>query len=196
MLHLKNYFRVHDYSENLKARIAIFNLNGKASIWWEDLKNVKGIHEEDLSWKQFEKHFNKKYLLEKYFDEKTKEFYELKLGHLIIEEYVNKFLDLSRYVPYIKDEKVKLKLFISGLPQTYWNSIEFDEPKTLEDTIRKARFWYEQLRSQTEPREDWKKKSGSGFNKKGFKSSRFKNYRKDSRIILPTRSVYQQNFPS
>jgi hypothetical protein len=76
---LKKYFRVHDYSENLKARITIFNLNGKASIWWEELRNVKGIHEKDLSLKQFEKYFKKKYLLEKYFDGKTKEFYELKL---------------------------------------------------------------------------------------------------------------------
>jgi hypothetical protein len=30
---------------NMKARVAIFNLNGGASIWWEDLKNVKGINE-------------------------------------------------------------------------------------------------------------------------------------------------------
>jgi hypothetical protein len=77
LLGLKKYFRVHDYSENLKARITIFNLNGKASIWWEDLRNVKGMHDKDLSWKQFEKHFKKKYLSEKYYDGKTKEFYEL-----------------------------------------------------------------------------------------------------------------------
>jgi hypothetical protein len=64
----------------MKARVATFNLNRKASIWWEDLKNVKGVREEDLSWGRFEKYFQKKYLLEKYFDEKTKEFYELKLG--------------------------------------------------------------------------------------------------------------------
>jgi hypothetical protein len=70
---------------------------------------VKGICEEDLSWKQFEKNFKKKYLSENYFDEKTKEFYELKLGQLTIEEYDNKFLELLRYVPYIKDEKVKVK---------------------------------------------------------------------------------------
>jgi hypothetical protein len=93
----------------LKAQIAIFNLNGKNSIWWEDIKNVKGIHEEDLSWKKFEKHFKNKYMSEKYFHGKMKEFYELKLGQLIIEEYVNKFLELLRYVPYIKDEKVKVK---------------------------------------------------------------------------------------
>jgi hypothetical protein len=53
ILGLKKYFRIHDYSENLKARIAIFNLNGKASIWWEDLRNVKGVHEKELSWKKF-----------------------------------------------------------------------------------------------------------------------------------------------
>jgi hypothetical protein len=87
LLGLKNYFRVHDFSENLKARISTFNLNEKVSIWWEDLKNVKGVRKEDLSWERFEKYFQKKYLLEKYFDEKTKEFYQLKLGQLTIEEF-------------------------------------------------------------------------------------------------------------
>jgi hypothetical protein len=62
-----------------------------------------------LSWKQFEKYFKKKYFSEKYFDRKTKEFYKLKLGELAIDEYINKFLELMRYVPYIKDEKVNMQ---------------------------------------------------------------------------------------
>jgi hypothetical protein len=98
---------------------------------------VKGIHEKDLSWKQFEKYFKKKYLSEKYFDGKTKEFYELKLGQLTIDEYINKFLEMIRYVPYIKDEKVKMQRFISGLPQSFRDIIEFDEPKTLEALSRR-----------------------------------------------------------
>jgi hypothetical protein len=153
ILGLKKYFRVHDYSENLKARISIFNLNGKASIWWEDLRNVKGFHEKDLSWKQFEKYFKKKYLLEKYFDGKTKEFYELKLGQLTIDEYIKKILELMRYVPYIKYEKIKMQRFISGLPQSYRNKIVFDDPKTLEYIVRKARYFYEKFKSKTEPHE-------------------------------------------
>jgi hypothetical protein len=156
LLGLKKYFRVHDFSENLKARVATFNLKGKASLWWEDLKNVKGVREEDLSWKQFEKYFWKKYLSEKYFNEKTKEFYELKLGQLTIEEYVNRFLNLLRYVPYIKAENEKVQRFISGLPKDYRNKIEFDEPKTLEDTIRKETYCQEQYGCRAEPREDWK----------------------------------------
>jgi hypothetical protein len=49
----------------MKARVAIFNLNRKAYIWWEDLKNVTSIHERKLTWKQFEECFTKKYLYEK-----------------------------------------------------------------------------------------------------------------------------------
>jgi hypothetical protein len=93
--------------------VATFNLNRKSSIWWEDLKNVKGIHEEGLSWEWFERYFRNKYLLEKYFDEKTKEFYALNLGQLTIEEYVSRFLELLRYVPYIEVEKEKVQRFIS-----------------------------------------------------------------------------------
>jgi hypothetical protein len=196
LLGLKKYFRVHDFSENLKARVATFNLNGKASIWWEDLKNMKGVREEDLSWKRFEKYFRKKYLSERYFDEKAKEFYELKLGQLTMEEYVNKFLDLLRYVPYIKAEKAKAQRFISGLPKEYRNRIEFDEPKTLEDTIRKATYCHEQYGHWAESRGDWKQKSGSKFQKKGSKSSGLKNYKKNHRMNFPTWSVLQQNFPS
>ena len=70
---------------------------------------MKGVHKKDLSWKNFDKYFNKKYLSETYFDGKNKEFYELKLGQLTIDEYINKFLKLMRYVPYIKDVKVKTK---------------------------------------------------------------------------------------
>jgi len=49
LLGLKKYFKVHDYYENMKAKVTIFNLNGKASILWEDLRNVKGIHAKDFS---------------------------------------------------------------------------------------------------------------------------------------------------
>jgi hypothetical protein len=93
-------------------------------------------------------------MLEKYFDGKTKEFYELNLGKLTIDEYIKKFLEMMRYVPYIKDEKVKMQWFISGLPQSYQDKVEFYEPKTLEDTIRKTRYCYEQFKSNRQPHED------------------------------------------
>ena len=36
-----------------------------------------------------------------------------------MDEYANKFLELLRYVQYIRDEQVKVQRFLSGLPQAY-----------------------------------------------------------------------------
>jgi hypothetical protein len=43
IFNLKKYFRVHNYLDNTNARILVFNLNGGASTWWEDLKEIKRI---------------------------------------------------------------------------------------------------------------------------------------------------------
>jgi hypothetical protein len=103
---------------------------------------------------------------------------------------------LIRYVPYIKDEKTKIQQFISVISQSFRDKIDFDESKTLEETIRKERYYYEKFKHRTEPRRDWKKESKLGFKKNGFKPSRFKNHGKGSNMSLPTKSVYQQIFPS
>jgi hypothetical protein len=44
-LGLRKCFLVQNYSENEKENITIFNLNGGASIWWENLKEFKGLKE-------------------------------------------------------------------------------------------------------------------------------------------------------
>ena len=74
LLGIKKYFQVHDYSGNMKARVAIFNMNGRASIWWEHFKQVKRISERRLKWKQFKKYFKQKYLSDRYYDDKIKYF--------------------------------------------------------------------------------------------------------------------------
>lgn len=144
LLGMKKHFWIRDYSENEKARIAIFNLNGRASIWWEHLSQMKGINEKRLIWRKFEKYFKQKYLSERYYDNKREEFYELRLGQMTMEEYVNRFLELLRYVDYIKNEKVKIQRFLSGLPCGYKDKIDFAEPKTLNEVVRKAMYCYEQ----------------------------------------------------
>lgn len=66
---MRKIFKLHDYSKNMKARVATFSLKGKEDIWWEDVKNVSHIHEKYLTWNEFERLFKKKYLLERYFDD-------------------------------------------------------------------------------------------------------------------------------
>ena len=87
-----------------------------------------------------------------------------------MEEYANKFLELLRYVRYIKDEKVKIQCFLSGFPQSYKDRIEFYEPRTLEEAIQKAEYCYEQSKGKHDYQKTWKDKR-----KKGFKPSNFRN---------------------
>jgi len=59
----------------MKAKVVTFSLKGKADIWWEDVKNARCIHEEDLPWSEFEWLFKKNNLSERYFDDREKEIY-------------------------------------------------------------------------------------------------------------------------
>ena len=72
-----------------------------------------------------------------------KYFFELKLVSMTMDEYENRFFELLKYVDFIKDEKVKIQRFLSGLPFFYSDKIQYDNPNTLEETIRKTRHLYE-----------------------------------------------------
>ena len=143
MLGKNKFFILHDYSENMQIRITMFSLKGKLDIWWEDVKNVRDTHEEELTWSEFEILFRNKYLSERYYDNREKELYELKMGSMTDEEYTSRFLELLRYVPYLKEEKVKIQRFISGFLVTFKDMIDFDEPRSLEEGIRKLKHYYE-----------------------------------------------------
>lgn len=71
LLGMRKFFRLHDYSENMKVKVVTFNLKGNAYIWWDD-KNVRGIIEEKLTWDDFEILFRKKQLSKRYYDGKAK----------------------------------------------------------------------------------------------------------------------------
>ena len=142
-LGMNKLFRLHDYSENMKTRIITFSLKGKAHIFWEYVKKMRDIYEEELTWSEFESLFRKKYLLKRYYHEREKYFYELKIGSMTNEEYTSRFLELLRYVPYLKDEKAKIQRFMSELPISFKDRIEFDEPRSLEEAIQKLKHCYE-----------------------------------------------------
>jgi hypothetical protein len=72
------------------------------------------------------------------------ELFELRLGSMSMVEYEKNFLGLLKYVGFINDEKVKIQMFLSGLPTFYKENIRYDEPKTLTKTIRKDKYLYEQ----------------------------------------------------
>jgi len=78
------------------------------------------------------------------------------MGSMIYEKYMNNFLELLRYVPYLKDEKAKVQRFISGLPLAFKDHIEYDEPWSFEEVIGKMKHYYEQSKHKSKPKQGWK----------------------------------------
>ena len=122
----------------MKPRLAIYNLNGKEARWWRDLKHTKKDEVREIRWTNFRNIFQEKYMSKRFFDRKVKEFHELHMGSMTMDDFINIFLDLLHYVPYIKDEKVKIQQFLGCLPRKFRQRIEFDMPKTLDTTLHKS----------------------------------------------------------
>ena len=113
----------------------------------DQLVKLKDIDEDKISWKKFTKYFQKECLSGNYYDKNMEEFFELKLGSMTMDAYEKTFLELLRYADFIKDEKVKIQRFLSGLPESYRDKIQYDRPSNLKDDIWKEKHLYEQNKS-------------------------------------------------
>ena len=82
-----------------------------------------------------------------------------------MKELNSKFLSLLRYMPYIVDEKPKVQQFLSCLTYHINDRIEYDNPKTLEEAMRKVNFCYEHNR-QKKNITNWKAKRNNKFEQK------------------------------
>jgi hypothetical protein len=111
LLEMKKYFQLHDYPSWVEARISTYHLQGKATMWWDQLKQAKNLDEKRISWRQFKGYFQEKYLSEHYYERKMKEFFELKLGTMTMEEYEKWFFELLKYVDFIRMRRLKSKGF-------------------------------------------------------------------------------------
>ena len=49
LINMNKYFQVYEYNSNLKVRLAIYQLREKATLWWEEVKNVRSIEEQDVT---------------------------------------------------------------------------------------------------------------------------------------------------
>jgi hypothetical protein len=119
---------------------------------------VQHIREKDITWNEFKRYFKKKYLTKRYYDRNMKELFELKLGSMTIYEYKKRFLELLKYVPFIKEETVNIQRYLSGLPPSIGDKIQYDDPKSTKETIRRVKCLYEQQRENPTFQKAWEDK--------------------------------------
>ena len=114
---LDNTIRVFDElsctpDECLKCAISL--LRDTAYHWWNTLVSV--VPKERVTWEFFQTEFRKKYISQRFIDQKRKEFLELKQGRMTVTEYERKFVRLSRYArECVSTEAIMCRRFEDGL---------------------------------------------------------------------------------
>jgi hypothetical protein len=63
-----------------------YHLQGKVSMWWDQLKKEKHLDERKVSCRDLEGYFQEKYLLENYYERNMKELFELKLQSMKMDD--------------------------------------------------------------------------------------------------------------
>eukprot|EP00253_Pinus_taeda_P028630 PITA_28630 len=135
---------------------------GKANIWCKEIKIVHDVNKQSITWDKFQKYFKEKYLTERFYDEKAKEFHDLRLGQLSMDEFTTDFTSLLQYIPYIREEKAKVQWFFNSLPLFMKEFLEFDNQKNTEEVIQKAWVCYQQNKKKGGGKK-WNDKKGSKF---------------------------------
>ncbi|KAA3477299.1 Gag-Pol polyprotein [Gossypium australe] len=83
-------------------------------VWWNTLVSV--VPRERVNWEFFQEEFQKKYISQRFINQKRKEFLELKQGRMTVTEYELEFVRLSKYAQEcLSTEAIMCKRFEDGL---------------------------------------------------------------------------------
>jgi hypothetical protein len=85
-------------SDHEKVLFAAHQLYGTATNWWETYCNIH-VDIDTITWNEFKARFCTHYVPRGTMKLKRKEFADLKQGGMTVNEYLNSFIQLSRYAP-------------------------------------------------------------------------------------------------
>ena len=101
-------------SDKIRIRLAAFQLEGEAQVWWNWAKTSRDL--EAMTWAEFHDLFMGKYFPDTARHVKAQEFLELKQGTITVIEYVARFTELARFTDdYVATDMAKVRRFENGL---------------------------------------------------------------------------------
>ena len=101
-------------SDTTRIRLAAFQLEGKAQVWWKWAKTSRDL--KAMTWAEFHDLFMGKYFPDTARHAKAQEFLELKQGAMTVMDYVARFTKLARFIEdYVASDMAKVRRFENGL---------------------------------------------------------------------------------
>ena len=101
-------------SDTTRIRLAAFQLEGEAQVWWNWEKTSRDL--KAMTWAEFQELLMGKYFLDTARHAKAQEFLELKQGMMTVMEYVARFTELARFSDdYVATDMAKVRRFKNWL---------------------------------------------------------------------------------
>ena len=101
-------------SDTTRIRLAAFQLEGEAQVWWNWAKTSRDL--EAMTWEEFHDLFMGKYFPDTARHAKAQEFLELKQGTMTVLDYVARFTELTCFTDdYVATDMAKVRRFKNGL---------------------------------------------------------------------------------
>ena len=101
-------------SDTIRIRLAAFQLEGEAQVWWNWAKTSRDL--EAMTWEEFHDLFMGKYFPDTARHAKAQEFLEIKQGTMTVLEYVARFTELAHFSDdYEATDMAKVRRFENGL---------------------------------------------------------------------------------
>jgi hypothetical protein len=102
-------------TDHKKVFFAMHQLYGTAANWWETYCNAH-VNIDTITWNEFKARFCTHYVPRGTMKLKRKEFADRRQGGMSVNEYLNSFIQLSRYAPDdINTDEKKQDVFLNGL---------------------------------------------------------------------------------
>ena len=100
-------------SDTTRIRLAAFQLEGEAQVWWNWAKTSRDL--EAMTWAEFQELFMGKYFSDTARHAKAQEFLELKQRTMTVMEYMTRFTELAHFVDdYVATDMAKVRRFENG----------------------------------------------------------------------------------
>jgi hypothetical protein len=102
-------------TDHEKVLFVVHQLFGTAANWWETYCNTH-VDVDSIMWNEFKARFHNHYVPRSTMKLKKKKFTDLKQGGMTVNEYLNSFIQLSRYtIEGINTDEKNQDMFLEGL---------------------------------------------------------------------------------
>ena len=183
LLKMEKLLRAFKCTDAQKVLYATYALQGSTNRWWsstEPLLSTELGEDTPITWEKFKEVFNRTYFPDVVRDRNAREFSDLVQGAMTVEEYVAKFVELSRFAPYlIPDESKKVKKFWEGLNDRICPLIIASRVDTFTEVVKRAMSLEKDFKYNPNSKDSEKKQGpfnsqhgkGQGHKKGFFKNS-------------------------